>query len=221
MAKGKLIVVEGSCDGIGKSTQVNKLRERLINDGNELIHHHFPSYGTQNGALVEEYLKGKYGKPADLSPYFVNSLYAIDRAIVWQTILSKSYEEGKVILLDRYTTSSIIYQSSLITDPVLKKEFIKYVIDYEYTKLGIKEPDKVIFLTAPFDVVAEQRRNRKENEGIINDIHEADIEFMKKVYDSSLFVADMLSWDVVECSESGKMRSIEDIHEDIYTRVRK
>jgi len=87
MEKGKLIVVEGACDGIGKTTQFEMLCNRFQNEGQEIAHHHFPSYGTYQGLAVEKYLKGEYGQPSELSPYFVNSLYAIDRGITWNMYL--------------------------------------------------------------------------------------------------------------------------------------
>lgn len=221
MEKGKLIVVEGACDGIGKSTQYKLLHEHLQKDGREVVNHHFPSYKTYQGAPVEKYLKGEYGQPSELSPYFINSLYAIDRGITWYTNLKNLYEQGKIVLLDRYTTSSLIYQSALIEDPEEKKKFIDYVTDFEYHKIGIKEPDTVIFLHAPFDLVTKMRNARKQNEGVANDIHESNLDFMKKVYENAMFIADYLSWDSVQCNEEDKMRSIDDIHEEVYSLVKK
>ena len=87
MNTGKIIVVEGSGDGIGKTTQYNILKEHLINDGYEVATHHFPTYNTYQGKPVEMYLKGIYGTAEEMSPYFINSLYALDRAITWQTEL--------------------------------------------------------------------------------------------------------------------------------------
>lgn len=219
MEKGKLIVIEGACDGIGKTTQFNLLCERLKEDGLEVDNHHFPSYGTYQGAAVERYLKGDYGHPSELSPYFVNSLYATDRGITWQIKLKELYDKGHVILLDRYTTSSLIYQAALIEDMEEKKSFVDYVIDFEYEKLGVKEPDNVIFLYAPFDLVTNMRNLRKDNGGVENDIHERDLDFMKKVYDNAMFIADYLSWDKIDCSKQGRMKSIEEIHNEIYTLI--
>ncbi len=221
MEKGKLIVVEGACDGIGKTTQFNKLKEHLQNDGKEVANHHFPTYGTYYGAPVEKYLQGEFGSPKELSPYFVNSLYAVDRAVAWYKELKELYDKGDIVLLDRYTTSSLIYQSALIENPDEKKRFLDYVTDFEFGKLGIKEPDSVIFLHAPFDLVTKLRQERKQNDGVVNDIHERDLEFMKKVYESAMFCADYFDWDKVECSDNDKMRSIEDIHEDVYKLVKK
>lgn len=220
MDKGRLIVVEGACDGIGKTTQFEMLCNHFQNDGKEIAHHHFPTYGTYHGAGAEKYLSGEFGNPSELSPYFVNSLYANDRAITWYTKLKNLYNQGKIILLDRYTTSSIIYQSALIEDLEQKKKFIDYVIDFEYNKIGIQEPDNIIFLYAPFDLVTEIRNARKENDGVINDVHERNLNFMKKVYDNALFVADYLSWDKIKCNNGDKMRGIDDIHEEIYCLVK-
>lgn len=169
MKKGKLIVIERACDGIGKTTKYELLCEHFLNDGQEIANHHFPSYQTFQGAHVEKYLQGEFGQPNELSPYFINSLYATDRAVTWYMNLKQLYEQGKIILLDRYTTSSLIYQSALIEDITEKKKFIDYVIDFEYRKIGIKEPDKVIFLHAPFNLVTKLRDARTQNEGIVNE----------------------------------------------------
>ena len=220
MKKCKLIVVEGACDGIGKTTQYKMLCDHFKDDGISVVNHHFPSYGTLEGALVERYLKGEFGEVSKLSPYFVNSLYAVDRAVTWNTNLGKLYEDENTIILDRYTTSSLIYQSALIDNIEEKKKFIDYVSDFEYNKIGIKKPDNVIFLSAPFELVTKLRMDRKENEGIISDIHEDNLDFMKKVYDNALFVANYLSWNIIECSDNGQMRDVHDIHNEIYNLVK-
>ena len=219
--KGKLIVIEGACDGIGKTTQYNMLYNKLTSLGYTVIKHHFPSYNTFHGAPVEKYLSGEFGKIKDISPYFINSLYANDRACTWYLKLKKEYDSGKIILLDRYTTSSIIYQAALLMPIEKRKEFIDYIVDYEYNKLGIAEPDMVIFLEAPFDMVTDLRNNRQGYEGNANDIHEKDLEFMKSVYNNAMFVSDYLKWTAIKCNSQDKMKSIEDIHDEIYKKVKK
>lgn len=218
---GKIIVIEGASDGVGKTTQYELLKEKLTKDGINIITHHFPSYGKDQGKLVELYLEGKFGERKDLNPYFISNLYAIDRAITWNNELKKEYENGKTILLDRYTTSNLIYQSVFFDSDDDKKEFIDFIEDFEYNKLGIRRPDKVIFLYVPFDLVQKMHKARKENEGIINDIHERDLELMKKVHENSLFVAKYLNFEIINCSNNGKLRTIEDISEEIYRKVKK
>lgn len=219
--KGKLIVIEGACDGIGKTTQYNLLKEYFTKQGKKVWTHHFPTYNSKQGVLTEYYLNGDLGKPEELSPYLINSIYAVDRAITWNSELKEKYDEGYIILLDRYTTSSQIYQSSLINNEEEKQNFIDYVSDYEYNKLGIKEPDLVIFLTADFDTVSNMRNNRIDNEGIKNDVYERDNSLMRKIYDNSSFVADYLHFEKIICDEDGKLKSINMIQEEIRNRFDK
>lgn len=220
--RGKLIVIEGASDGIGKTTQYNLLQNHLKTDGAKITTHHFPTYYSYQGKAVEMYLAGKYGKPENLSPYFINNLYATDRAITWQTKLKSAYEKGHIILLDRYTTSSLIYQSALLKSVREKKAFLNYVVDFEYQKLGIKQPDTVIFLYAPLELVNQMRAARKVNEGnITNDIHEHDLSYLRKVYDNSMFVAEHLGWTMINCADGAgnSMRTPEDIHQEIYQKI--
>lgn len=219
MKKGKLIVIEGASDGIGKTTQYELLKKRLEQDGEEVICHHFPTYHSMQGKLVEEYLQGNFGKMEDLSPYFINSLYAVDRAVTWQKKLKQAYLEGKIILLDRYTTSSLIYQTSLFPSLEERKAFIDFVIDFEYEKLGIQKPDGVIFLDASFEQIASLRKMR--NYQAEEDIHEKNLAYLKKVYENAHFVAEYLSWFRVNCSEGDHFRSKEEIHEEVYRLVKK
>lgn len=218
--EGKLIVIEGACDGIGKTTQYELLCKAIEEGGYNIAKHHFPTYNTYQGAPVEEYLKGTFGNPNEVSPYFVNTLYALDRGITWNIELKDKYNKGKIIILDRYTTSSLIYQSALIEEIEEKKKFIDFVTDFEYNKIGVKRPSQVIFLSAPFELVTNMRSERKNNEGITNDIYERDIEVMKKVYDSANFIADYLKWDKIVCNDGDKMKSIEEIHKNIVEKIK-
>lgn len=221
MGKGKIIVIEGACDGIGKSTQYKLLESFLIESGEKVVKHHFPTYDSYQGKSVEKYLAGEFGKPSELSPYFINSLYANDRALTWYEELKAEFEQGKVILLDRYTTSSLIYQAALIENIEERKKFVDYVCDFEYRKLGIGRPDMVVFLCAPFDLVTKMRNDRKENDGVSNDVHERDLSFMKKVYDNAIFLSNYLGWNVIKCDKDGCMKSIDEIHKDICMEVKK
>lgn len=218
MKTGKLIVIEGATDGMGKTTQIEKLKEHLLADGEKIDTHHFPTYYSYQGKGVEKYLAGEYGDTSELSPYFINNLYAYDRAVTWRVKLKKLYNRGHTILLDRYTTSSLMYQCALMKTTAEKRDFINYVIDFEYNKLKIQQPDQVIFLHAPFDLVEKMRRERQNNEGIANDIHERNLEFLQKVYETGMYAAKYLGWTMIDCatSDGKKMRSIESIHEDVY-----
>ena len=64
--------------------------------------------------------------------------------------LKKYYAEGKTILLDRYTTSSFIYQTLKCRNEDEKKDMIAKMKAYEYYNLGIGEPDLVVFFNGDF-----------------------------------------------------------------------
>lgn len=222
MKLGKLIVIEGASDGIGKSTQIEKLKEHLIADGAKISTHHFPTYYSYQGKGVEQYLSGQFGQTEELSPYFINNLYAYDRAITWRIKLKDLYRKGHTILLDRYTTSSLIYQSAPIKDKSERREFINFMIDFEYNKLGIQQPDAVIFLHAPLELVHKLRQARLTNEGDIeNDIHEHNYDFLQKVYNNSMEVAKYLGWTMINCAtkDGRRMRSVDSIHREIYEKL--
>ena len=215
---GKLIVIEGVSDGGGKTTQVKELFNKLIDDGKEVIYHHFPSYGSVGASLVEEYLKGNLGKREEIGPYAISSFYAVDRFYAYHNELKEALEDGKIVLLDRYTTSNLIYQGSLF-DSKEKDEFLDYITDYEYNRLGLKKPDLVIFLKLDKDFANTLRKNR-DYDGVEGDINEKDNVFLDKVYDNSLYVADKYNFKIIECSKEGKLRSIDEISSEIYDVVK-
>ncbi len=220
---GQLIVIEGASDGIGKTTQIERLAERLKSDGQRITKHHFPTYYSYQGKAVEMYLSGAYGEPNTLSPYFINTLYATDRAITWRTKLSVAYRRGHTILLDRYTTSSLIYQSATFDTLREKRAFIDYVEDFEYNKLDIRCPDHVFFLYMPFELVTKLRYGRSTNEGIKNDVYERNLEFMRKIQENAMFVAEYCHWHMIDCATNSgtRVRSIDSIHKDIYNLLKK
>ena len=137
--------------------------------------------------------------------------------------LRSEFEKGRWILLDRYTTSSMIYQSASIEDLKTKKNFLNFVEDYEYNKLGIGRPDIVIFLHAPFDLVTKLRQARKHNDGVSNDIHEKNINFLRKVYENSMLVADYFGWEKIKCCNDAETQILtpEKIHQKIYQSLLK
>ena len=218
--KGKLIVLEGACDGVGKSTQLKLLENELSKDY-ECEHWHFPSYGLGIAKVTEMFLKGKLGDLNDIPDAAIESYYAIDREYVWRNYLKKYYDEGKTILLDRYTTSSFIYQCLKCNTDDERLDRIATMISYEYLNLGIQEPDLVIFLNGDFDTLTRLRLARKNNAGVAQDVFESRIETQKKIYDTAQFVSKRMKWDQVIVTEGNNMRSEEDIHKDVMSRVRK
>lgn len=214
---GKIIVIERACDGVGKSTQLTLLQKYL---GESCITHHFPTYGTPGASAIETFLRGDYGPKDEIPDELIQNMYALDWAILWQTKLKREYEAGKTLLLDRYTTSSLIYQTLKCPDDEAKKDRISQIKVHEYGYLKIGEPDLVIFLNGDFDTLTKLRLARLDNDGIQGDVYERDIETQRQIYNNAQFVSKYLRWYQVMVTEQDRMRSAEDIHADIKRLVR-
>ncbi|MDP4118022.1 MAG: deoxynucleoside kinase [Bacillota bacterium] len=217
---GKLIVIEG-LDASGKETQSKLLLERLEEKGINARRVEFPNYASNSSALVKMYLAGEFGTEAgDVNPYAASSFYAVDRYATWKQGMEKFYERGDIIVADRYTTSNIIHQAGKIKDETKRKNFVEWLYDYEFEKLGLPKPDVVIFLHMPVEVsisLMENRRNKAGTEG--KDIHESDYNYLKETYTNALNMCDLCGFKRVECCSGGNVRTIEDIHNDIMSIV--
>ena len=110
---GKLIIIESGSDASGKATQTKKLYERLIADGYKVRKVEYPNYDSESSALVKMYLRGEFGKKAtDVDPYIASTFYAADRYASFKTEWEEFYNNGGIILADRYTTSNMVHQAA-------------------------------------------------------------------------------------------------------------
>ena len=217
---GKLIVIEGT-DGSGKSTQFRMLSERLEADRVTFQHIVFPRYKEESSALIRMYLGGAFGdKPSDVNAYAASSFYAVDRYASYKMDWGKWYEEGGLVLSDRYTTSNAVHQAS--KEPEEKQgEFLKWLYDFEYDKLGLPRPDLTIYLDVPTDFTEKLLRHREADTNTKADIHEKDMDYLAPCRNTGRKAARFYNWTVINCVKDGVMRSIEDIHEEIYAHVKK
>lgn len=216
--KGKLIVIEG-LDGSGKATQAELLASALAEKGENVKAITFPDYENDSSALVRMYLKGEFGsKPDDVNAYAASAFYAVDRYASYKKNWGELYEQGGIIVADRYATSNGIHQCSKL-DESLWDEYLQWLDDFEYKKLGIPAPDTVIYLKADTAVSQKLMTGRYNGDESKKDIHEGDIEYLKRSQKAAVYCADKLGWKTVECVKDGKMRSIDDIHAEIMTLV--
>ncbi len=214
----KLVVIEG-VDSSGKETQSNRLVERIkdINMSVEKIV--FPNYESQTSSLVKMYLNGCFGtNPDDVNPYTASAFFAVDRVGSMQSVWRDRLDNADVVIADRYVSSNMIHQASKIEDNILKNEFLDWVYDFEYNKLGLPKPDLIIFLDMPVKYALELMKHRpnKIDSSDVKDIHESNIEYLTKSYNNAVSVADKYGWHKVSCVNNNKVRSIEDISEEIF-----
>ena len=216
---GKLIVIEGT-DGSGKSTQFRMMSEHLEKDNIAFKHLVFPRYQEESSALIRMYLGGQFGnKPTDVNAYAASSFYAVDRYASYKMDWGKWYEEGGLVLSDRYTTSNAVHQASKETGAA-RDQFLHWLYDFEYEKLGLPRPDLVIYLDVPTDYTEKLLRHREQDTNTTADIHEKDMQYLATCRESGRAAAAYYGWHVIQCVHNGAMRTMEDIHNEIYTAVK-
>lgn len=211
MANGKLIVIDG-LDGSGKATQSALLAERMAKHnprGARLIS--FPDYESPSAALVKMYLSGQFGSSAgDVNAYAASSFYAVDRYASYRQYWEADYKLGKDILANRYATSNMIHQMGKLPQSEWDS-FRKWVKEYEYEKLGLPEPDQVLFLDIEPSLSARLLAARYQGDETKKDIHEADLKYQLHCRESALYAAEREGWKVIPCSEKGEILPIEEI----------
>lgn len=221
MAKGKLITIEAG-DGSGKATQTRALMEHLSKDGYRVIKVEYPDYKSDSSALVKMYLGGEFGEHAeDVDAYGASTFFAVDRYASFHLNWKQAYEEGAIILADRYTTSNMVHQAVKLTDPTEREEFLAWLWDFEFGKLKLPVPDVVVYLDMDPEVSDRLINERAaHNADRKKDIHEKDTNYLHRCHDAYNWVAAKYGWKKVVCSVNGKPRPVESIHEDVYRAVK-
>ena len=214
----RLAVIEG-LDGCGKSTQFELSAKKLTQKGVAVKAISFPDYEQPSSALVRLYLYGKLSDTADeINAYAAASFYAVDRYASFKQFWEKEYNSGTFILAARYVTSNLIYQMSKLERDKWE-EFTDWLYDYEYKRLGLPEPDKVIFLDMPLEVSQKLLAKRYEGDESKKDIHEANMEYMKRCRDAAYFSAKKLGWEIIDCSDGNEPLAIDEINAKITDKL--
>lgn len=209
MSRGKLIVIEG-LDGSGKATQAELLHIKIKELGQKVLKVSFPDYKSESSALVKMYLAGKLGTLEEVTVYAASTFYAVDRYASYSTNWESNYNNGYIIIADRYTTSNIVHQMVKLPRDEWDT-YIDWVYNYEYQKMQLPRPDQVIYLDVPPDMSAElitKRGNKK-------DIHEEDLNYLKNCRKSAMYAANKLDWYIIQCTSNGILRPAEDIAQEI------
>ncbi len=215
--KGIIISIEGT-DGAGKHTQQQLLLKDLKEQGFSVLDQSFPHYDSDSSAPVKMYLAGEFGKDSNsLNAYQASVLYAVDRMCTYQKDLKSHYENGGILLFDRYVQSNFIHQCSKIDDMEEKLKFIKWEEELEYDTLGLPKPDLIFFIEMPVEKSIELAHARVDyKNGQTKDIHEEDTEYLSKSYNNGLNLAKTLGWNIIHCvDEENNLKTIDAIHEEI------
>lgn len=216
---GKLIAIEG-VDASGKETQTELLHRRLPQA--RLVQ--FPNYQSDSSALVKMYLRGDFGGRADdVSPEVASVFFACDRFASYKTDWGDYYNQGGIVIADRYVTSNMIHQACKIEDPARRQAFLAWVEEFEYGLMGLPRPDLVIFLDMPPEYAArlmKERRNKIDGKRE-KDIHERDNTYLRRAYDTAVAVAEQMGWSRLVCAADGVIKTPEEISAEVWRNVEK
>lgn len=213
-----ILVIEG-LDGSGKATQTALLEKFLKDKGIPVRRVSFPDYAEPSSALVKMYLDGEFGTdPSSVNAYAASTFYAVDRFASYRRMWQEDYQNGTVILADRYTTSNAIYQ--MVKLPRSQwQSFLIWLSDLEYDKMGLPRPRKTIYLDMPpliSQKLLEARYNGDESK---KDIHESRVDFLQKCRDAALYAGQYWSWKRIPCAEGDRPKSVEEIAQAVQQAV--
>lgn len=221
--KGKLIVIEGT-DCSGKETQSNLLVERLLKDNVSIVKFSFPNYDTPTGKIIGgPYLGKSYIGPswfqegaANVEPKIASLYYAADRLYNIQQI-NDVLNSGTHVLLDRYTFSNMGHQAGKLL--IEEKRFAMYdwLENLEFNLLNLPRPDISVFLHLPFEYACQLKKERVEKP----DGHEVDEQHLRSAEKAYIEIAKKYNFDTIKCYEEDKIRSIENINDELYELISK
>lgn len=227
---GKLIVVEGT-DCSGKETQTRLLVDRFEKENIKVKRLSFPMYDTPTGQIIGACLLGK--------PDMVNNLlktdggffpegggnidalaaidfYAADRRYNLPKIID-ALENNDIVLIDRYVTSNMAHRGGLIDNKEERLKMYEKIELKEYVINELPRPDMVILLYLPYEYACILKKNRKE----LPDEAEQNISYLKKGENAYLELSELYNYDIVTCIKDNEIRTINDINDEVYSKVKK
>ncbi len=215
MKKGILIAVDG-LDGSGKETQTKLLCKYLAEQNIKNKYITFPTYQADSSALVKMYLQGKFSEnPNDVNAYAASSFFAMDRYCSYMLDWKQDYEDGAVVIANRYTTANLVHQMSKLPENE-RETFMNWLYEYEFGKLGLPKPDLVIYLCLP----PQSSESLIQKRGAVKDIHEKSKTHLAESYKAAVFASDRLGWSRIDCVKDGSLRSIDDIADEVRAIVK-
>ncbi|GAB6065336.1 dTMP kinase [Aquifex pyrophilus] len=164
-----LISFEG-IDGSGKTTQARKLCEFLKSKGKKVSLYREPG-GTEAGERIRDILLGE-----DLTPRSELLLFEASRAELVEKRIKRELKEGFIVILDRYTLSTLAYQG------YGKGIELKIVEELNRFATDSIEPDLIFLLDVPVEVALKRKkaRNRFEDRDFLERVRKGFLELAKE-----------------------------------------
>lgn len=175
--RGKFVTFEG-CEGVGKSTQVEMLREYMSAKGGNFLFLREPGGNAVSEKIRELILSKDYG---EMSGRCEALLYCAARAQLIDTVIRPALDEGKLVVCDRFTDSTFAYQG------VARGLGAQYIDELNALTCGDVSPDVTIFL----DMTPEEAFARKGGADASDRLESAGAEFHRNVYRGYLAAAEL------------------------------
>jgi len=159
-------------------------------------------------------------------PKIASVLYAADRFESSKKI-ENWLKGGNIVVANRYASANQIHQGGKITNTQKRESFLKWLAEMEYGVFKIPKPDVVFYLNVPIPIVLklieERNKNSKRNYlGKKKDVHEKDVNFLENSRKSALWLAKTQNgWIKIECVKNGVLNTRENIHKEIYEKIKK
>lgn len=215
---GKIIVIEGVNDS-GKETQSKLLAKTLKEEGYKVVEFSFPMYKSPTGKIFKNCVLGKDGNGyfeegyENLDPYVVCLYTAADRKYHKEKI-ERYLKNDYIVILNRYTSSNMAHQGSRYSNSEERFYMYQWIDKLEYWLLKLPKPDCTILLKVP----AKYLNQLSEKQVAFN--FQEDIFDQDSVLKAYIELSELYNWDSIDCVSNNKMKSVEEIHEEIMKIVR-
>ena len=180
----------------------------------------FPSRTeSDSSALIKMYLHGGFGSDPDaVNAFAASSFFAVDRYASFKRDWGSFYENGGIIIADRYTTSNAIHQCSKLPEEQWDA-YLDWLFHFEYDLLGIPAPTQVFYLQVDPAVSQKLMTGRYHGDETKKDIHESNLDYLKRSRKAAEYCAKRLGWQTVCCTDGDQMRQIQEIQNEILETI--
>lgn len=148
---------------------------------------------------------------ANIDPKVSATYYVADRKYNIK-IINDYLKKDYTVLLDRYVESNMAHQGGKIQNTDERKAMYKWLEKLEYDLFELLKPDMTIFLYMPYEHALKLRMKKNE----ASDQLEGDKKHLLDAQKSYLELAKIYKFKTINCIKNRKIRSKEDIHENIY-----
>lgn len=215
---GRLLVIDG-LDGSGKATQTRILAEKFAQKNVKFKKVDYPNYESKACSLVKLYLNGEIsGNLFDVNSFAASSFFACDHYVHYLKNWKKHYDQGYLILANRYVSSNAIHQMAKLSE-INWNDFLDWLIDFEFNRLGLPRENKLIYLDFSPEISRKLIAMRNVRLNIKSDLHEQNLKYLIRCRKAAFYCAKKFGWIVVNCFLKNEPLSVVEIAKKVENLV--